>query len=160
MWSHSFQGKAKLAPGRASMTTRGRYLRLHVCIDNRRTLAQRLFNGAATERSGNFPWPYPQPQCSVHRPNSIKSFASNAAGNLPEHLVGLLVITIQFMSEIPPRSQFAYFQPRWLRIFAPQRTVNAKIVSIVLKPNLVGYILCLNCVFHVLVPPRVSPEPD
>jgi len=31
------------------MTTSGRYLRLHVCIDNRRALAQRLFHGAARE---------------------------------------------------------------------------------------------------------------
>jgi len=31
------------------MTTRGRYLRLHVCIDNRRALSQRLFTGAARE---------------------------------------------------------------------------------------------------------------
>ena len=30
------------------MTTRGRYLRLHVCIDNRRALAQRL--GCETAR--------------------------------------------------------------------------------------------------------------
>jgi len=31
------------------MTTRGRYLRLHMCIDNRRALAQRRGCGAARE---------------------------------------------------------------------------------------------------------------
>jgi len=43
------------------MTTRGRYLRLHVCIVSRRALVQRLSHGAAAERPGNFPWAYPQP---------------------------------------------------------------------------------------------------
>ena len=55
MCSHTFQGKAKLPLGRASMTTRGRYLRLHVCIVSRRALVQRLSHGAAAERPGNFP---------------------------------------------------------------------------------------------------------
>jgi len=50
MRSHTFQGKAKLPPGRACMTTRGRYPRLHVCIDNRRTLVQRLFRGCGAAR--------------------------------------------------------------------------------------------------------------
>ena len=40
-------------------------------IDNRRALTERLFHCAAAERLGNFPWPYPQPQCSVHRPSLL-----------------------------------------------------------------------------------------
>ena len=32
------------------MTTRGRYLHLHVCIDNRRTLVQRHFRGCGAAR--------------------------------------------------------------------------------------------------------------
>jgi len=57
------------------MTTSGRYLRLHVCIDNRRALTQRLFHGAA----GEFPMTVPAAAvlCASALRVELSSFGEN-----------------------------------------------------------------------------------
>jgi len=60
--TNTFQGKAKLPPGRVSMTTCDRQLCCHVCIDSRWALVQRFIHGAAAAR--DFPLTVPAVLCA------------------------------------------------------------------------------------------------
>jgi len=64
----------------------------------------------------------------------MRSFAAKTPDGLPEHLVGLPVLGIQFVSES--------FSPRGLLTFAPQRTANAKKrAGFISKPSLIDHLL-------------------
>ena len=107
--------------------------------------------------------------CPAHSWVSLVSDGSSRWDLLPaetpdglsEHLVGLPVIDIQFMSEYLPRlrsvSRFMLrVKIRLRKIFkikiqdyAPQRTVNAKKSRLYSEAMPLGYFLCLNSVFHL-----------
>jgi len=83
----------------------------------------------------------------------MRSFTAKTPHNLPERVVCLPVIGIRFMSEVLARLHFGFFhrERRGLsRLCVPRK----QRVGFVMKPCLVGYVLCSNRIFHLLVRPR------
>jgi len=68
------------------MKTRCHYLRLHVCIDNRLALPQRLFNCAVAERPGNLPM-------------TVTAAAVQCASALIKHLHDRQTVRINFVDK-------------------------------------------------------------
>jgi len=63
----------------------------------------------------------------------MRYFASGTPGNLPEHVVGLPVIGIQFMSEISHDCSLDYFTV-WAADFRPSAYRECKDLACILKP--------------------------
>jgi len=83
----------------------------------------------------------------------MRSFAVKTPYYLPENLVCLPVIEIRFMSEVLARLHFGLFHREWWRL-SRLCVPRMQRVGFVMKPCLVGYVLCSNSIFHLLVRPR------
>ena len=84
----------------------------------------------------------------------MRSFAAETPVGLSEDFVDLPIIGIQFIPEIIPRVHFGLFHLEGCGFSHRSVPQMQRIFGFVMKPCLVVYFLCLNSLFHFLVPPR------